>query len=114
MFWAKGVIHVRGVGYLQLEASPPKGCFCLEMVFCLVGTHAPGLCLGLMVTVYGQLFVPCDMSMVCNLRLTSMVSCLWYLRLLMSVVDIVGGYYLHSYKGRIRPRLAMRSKHSPS
>ena len=87
MFWARDVIHIRGVGYLQLETSPPKGCFCLEMVFCLVGTHALGLCLGLMVTVYGQLCVPCDKSVVCDL-LTSMVSCPWYLWLLMSVVDV--------------------------
>ena len=97
MFWAKGVIHIRGVGYLQLETSPPKGCFCLGIVFCLVGTHAPGLCLGLMVTVYGQLCVPCDMSMVCDLHLTSMVSCPWYLRLLLSVVDICNNLLYNIY-----------------
>ena len=87
MFWARDVIHIRGVGYLQLETSPPKGCFCLGMVFCLVGTHAPGPCLGL-VSVCGRLCVLCDMSMVCDLLLTSMISCPRYLWLLMSVGDI--------------------------
>ena len=37
-------------------------------------------CLGLMVTVYGQLCVPCDMSMFCGLLLMSVGSCLWYCR----------------------------------